>query len=89
MNGDVLEKYYKESLEERIIAHLAKVKNLTLEQGMDIYYSSHLAHKIHERMMCSIWIIRYWCRFFWIQNRNCLYKLIESEFKAIKKSGLR
>lgn len=48
MNEDVLEKYYKESLEERIIAHLAKVKNLTLEQGMDIYYRSHLAQKIHE-----------------------------------------
>lgn len=34
MNGDVLEKYYKEALEERIIAHLAKVKNLTLEQAL-------------------------------------------------------
>lgn len=48
MNGDVLEKYYKEALEERIIAHLAKVKNITLEQAMDIYYHSHLAQKIHE-----------------------------------------
>ena len=47
MNGDTLEKYYKEALEERIISHLAKVKNLTLEQAMDIYYSSHLAQKIH------------------------------------------
>ena len=37
-----------ESEEERIISHLAKVKNLTLEQAMDIYYSSHLAQKIHE-----------------------------------------
>ena len=48
MNGDTLEKYYKEGLEERIIAYLAKVKNLTLEQAMDIYYSSQLAQKIHE-----------------------------------------
>lgn len=48
MNEDVLEKYYKEALEERIIAHLAKVKNLTLEQAMDIYYNSHLAQRIHE-----------------------------------------
>lgn len=48
MNEDVLEKYYKEALEERIISYLAKVKNLTLEQAMDIYYSSHLAQKIHE-----------------------------------------
>lgn len=48
MNGDVLEKYYKEALEERIISHLAKVKHLTLEQAMDIYYCSHLAQKVHE-----------------------------------------
>ncbi len=48
MNGDVLEKYYKEALEERVISHLAKVKNITLEQAMDIYYRSHLALKIHE-----------------------------------------
>ena len=48
MNGDVLEKYYKEALEERIISHLAKVKNLTLEQAIDIYYRSHLAQKIYE-----------------------------------------
>ena len=33
---------------ERIISYLAKVKNITLEQAMDIYYSSHLAQKIHE-----------------------------------------
>lgn len=48
MNGDVLEKYYKEALEERIISHLAKMKNLSLKQAMDIYYRSHLAQKIHE-----------------------------------------
>ena len=48
MNGDVLERYYQEALEERIISHLAKVKNLPLEQAMDIYYRSHLAQKIHE-----------------------------------------
>lgn len=48
MNGDVLEKYYKEALEERIISHLAKVKNLTLEQAMDLYYRSHLAQKVYE-----------------------------------------
>lgn len=48
MNGDVLEKYYKEALEERIISHLAKMKNLSLEQAMNIYYSSHLAQKIYE-----------------------------------------
>lgn len=48
MNGDTLEKYYKEGLEERLIAYLAKVKHLTLEQAMDIYYRSNLAQKIYE-----------------------------------------
>jgi hypothetical protein len=48
MNGDTLEKFYQESLEERLIARLAKVKGLTLEQAMDIYYRSQLAQKIHE-----------------------------------------
>lgn len=78
MNGDVLEKYYKEALEERIISHLAKVKNLSLEQAMDIYITVVISHRrsMRDRMMCSTWIIRYWCRFFWIQNRNYLHKLI-------------
>lgn len=48
MNGDTLEKYYKEGLEERLIAYLAKVKHLTLEQAMDIYYRSNLAQKNYE-----------------------------------------
>lgn len=48
MNGDTLEKFYREGLEERIIARLAKVKNLTLEQAMDLYYQSQLAQKIYE-----------------------------------------
>jgi len=48
VNGDTLEKYYKEGLEERLIAYLAKVKHLTLEQAMDIYYRSNLAQKIYE-----------------------------------------
>ena len=38
----------KSTIMERVISHLAKVKNLTLEQAMDIYYRSHLAQKIHE-----------------------------------------
>lgn len=47
-NGDVLEKYYQERLEERIILRLAEVKHLSLEEAMDIYYHSQLAQKIHE-----------------------------------------
>ncbi|MGN1407688.1 hypothetical protein [Lactobacillus sp.] len=48
MNDDVLEKYYQERLEERIISRLAEVKHLSLEEAMDIYYHSNLAQKIHE-----------------------------------------
>lgn len=48
MSEDTLEKYYQESLEERLIAYLAKVKNITLEKAMDIYYHSKMAQKIHE-----------------------------------------
>lgn len=48
MNDDVLEKYYQERLEERIISRLAEVKHLPLEEAMDIYYHSNLAQKIYE-----------------------------------------
>lgn len=48
MSGDVLEKYYREVLEERLISHLAAVKGITLEKAMDCYYRSHLAKKIHQ-----------------------------------------
>lgn len=48
MDGEVLERYYQENLEEKIIAYLAKVKHITLQQAMDIYYHSQLADKIHQ-----------------------------------------
>ena len=48
VDQDVLEKVYQERLEERIIAHLAQVKNCSLEQAMDMYYNSELADKIHQ-----------------------------------------
>lgn len=35
-------------MEERLITHLAKVKNCSLEQAMDIYYHSKLAQKIYD-----------------------------------------
>ncbi len=46
MDGDVLEKAYKERLEEKIISYLAETKNLDLPTAMDIYYHSRLADKI-------------------------------------------
>ena len=48
VDEDVLEKVYQERLEERIIAHLAQVKNCSLEQAIDMYYNSELADKIHQ-----------------------------------------
>lgn len=48
MKEDVLEKYYQEGLEERLIAYLAKENNISLEQAMDIYYCSNMAKQIHD-----------------------------------------
>ena len=47
MSEDILEKVYQENLEERIISYLAKMKALSYEEAMRIYYSSKLADKIH------------------------------------------
>ena len=46
MDGEVLEKAYKERLEEKIISYLAESKNLDLSTAMDIYYNSKLADRI-------------------------------------------
>jgi hypothetical protein len=48
MNEDILEKYYQERLEERLISYLARENNISLEKAMDIYYHSEIARKIHE-----------------------------------------
>ena len=48
MDEEVLERVYKESLEERIIAHLSETRNISLEAAMNIYYCSKLADKIHQ-----------------------------------------
>lgn len=48
MNEKVLENFYQERLEERIISEFSKVKNISLEEAMDIYYESSLAKKIYE-----------------------------------------
>ena len=37
---------YKERLEERIIAYLAEIKGIPLEESMDAYYRSRLAAQI-------------------------------------------
>lgn len=48
MDGEMLEKVYQESLEERIVACLSEQKSISLEAAMDIYYHSMLAEKIHK-----------------------------------------
>lgn len=50
MNDDVLEQYYQEGLEERLIAYLAKENKISLEKAMDIYYRSDMSQKIHDGM---------------------------------------
>ena len=39
---------YKERLEERIIAYLAEIKGISLEEAMDAYYHSRLADQISK-----------------------------------------
>ena len=46
MDEDWLEYTYREELDERLIAHLAEVKHLSLEKAMDIYYHSRMAEMI-------------------------------------------
>ncbi len=48
MDGELLEKIYQENLEERIISHLAEIRQIPLEKAMDIYYHSKLADKIYQ-----------------------------------------
>lgn len=47
MKEGTLEQVYQESLEERIITHLAENYDFSYEKAMDIYYSSKLSDKIY------------------------------------------
>ena len=68
-DGQILENIYQESLEEDIIQHLAKEKNLSLEDAMDAYYRSRLSEKIHAG--------KYGVQY--LDYRNLVRILIESE----------
>ena len=48
MDEEVLEKYYRERLEEKIISYLSEIKNISLENAMNIYYNSRLADMIYR-----------------------------------------
>lgn len=40
--------FYREELDERIIARLADVKSLSLDKAMDIYYRSRLSGQVAQ-----------------------------------------
>ena len=48
IDKDVLDKTYKELLEEKIIKQLAQSKDIPIRQAMDIYYSSKLSQQIND-----------------------------------------
>lgn len=48
MDGDKLEKVYKENLEERIMLYLVETEDISFEKSMEIYYGSRIAGKIEE-----------------------------------------
>ena len=48
MDGEVLEQIYKEDLDKQIISYLAKVKNISLEDAMSLYYNNALSEKIAQ-----------------------------------------
>ena len=48
MSEEILEKVYRENLEERLVAYLAEVKDISYEKAMNIYYSSKLCSLINE-----------------------------------------
>ena len=81
MTGDVLERIYQESLEERIISYLEETEKISLEKAMSIYYNSKLAGKSTKGSMVSnTWIIKFWFRFC-AKQRQTLYKKRKS-FRA-------
>ena len=46
VDGEVLERIYRERLDERIIACLAERRGLDYLEAMDVYYNSRLAKLI-------------------------------------------
>lgn len=46
VDKEQLSEVYKQNLEQDIILHIAKIKNIELREAFDIYYSSKLADQI-------------------------------------------
>lgn len=47
IKDNVLEQFYRERLEEKIISCLAQKTGLSLEDSMDVYYRSRLSRDIY------------------------------------------
>lgn len=47
MNQELLEQFYRERLEERIITCFAEKQGVSLEDAMDVYYESGLSQDIY------------------------------------------
>lgn len=48
MDDKSLDRIYKENLDEKIIAELARVKGITVRDAMDLYYQSKLSRQINN-----------------------------------------
>lgn len=48
MDEKVLEDFYQEKLEERLIDYISEMYDIDYQKAMNIYYNSELANKIHE-----------------------------------------
>lgn len=48
MDGNKLERIYRENLEERIMLYLKEIEEISYEKSMEIYYKSTLSKKIEE-----------------------------------------
>ena len=48
MDGKILEQFYRERLEERLIAYLTESHGISLEQAMEVYYHSKLAEMVYN-----------------------------------------
>ena len=48
IDDKMLEKIYKENLEESIISHMASECEMSMEKAMETYYNSKLAGKINK-----------------------------------------
>lgn len=48
IDKEVLDKTYKELLEEKIINQLSEEKQIPIRQAMDIYYRSKLSQQIND-----------------------------------------